>query len=318
MRIFGLLSLSALLFTATISESLAQSKVKASEVVINGESFFAAANITSELTRLARADGYIGAGESFKQIAVSGAVMTGILNQYKNCTPKPVFLITDGGGNDLMNSCGGPPTPNCTAIKNAVGTVQKYFDEMKASGTKKVMWMRYPDPQGSRWATLTENQDVYNPEVEKICKASTVPKCQWIDLRPVWEGHYAQYTTDGIHPTDAGGTATAVAFWKAAKDSAFFESASVNAKAPLNRSLTAMRGHRVFGRTLVLSLFLDHPAPVSMRLATLAGQTVLATEAQVGGGFQTVPYRLGTVPTGHYILSLQAGISAQRVSVWVP
>jgi hypothetical protein len=318
MRIFGILSISALVSTATISDSLAQTKVKASDVVINGESFFAAANITAELTRLARADGYIGSSESFRQIAVSGAVMTGILNQYKSCTPKPVYVITDGGGNDLMGSCGGTPTPNCTSIKNALGTVQQYFDEMKASGTKKVIWMRYPDPQGSNWATLKANQDVYNPEVEKICKASTEPKCQWIDMRPVWEGHYAQYTSDGIHPTTAGGTATAEAFWKAAKESGFFESASTKAEAAIDPGISAFRGHRVTDRSLALSLFLDHPAPVSMRLATLSGKSVLAAGTHEGPGFRTVQYRLGSIPPGLYILDVRVGQSAQRATVSVP
>src|SRR4051812_36288361 len=104
MRKVRLFHLAALLGAGIVSHPFAQTKVKASDVVINGESFFAAANIASELTRLARADGFIGAGESFRQIAVSGAVMTGILNQYKNCSPKPVYMITDGGGNDLMGS----------------------------------------------------------------------------------------------------------------------------------------------------------------------------------------------------------------------
>ena len=50
------LTLTAGLCISGFSPALAQTKIKASDVVINGESFFAAANITSELTRLARAD----------------------------------------------------------------------------------------------------------------------------------------------------------------------------------------------------------------------------------------------------------------------
>lgn len=46
-------------------------------------------------------------------------------------------LITDGGGNDLMGSCGATATPDCAAIKSALATVQLYFDEMKNSAPKK-------------------------------------------------------------------------------------------------------------------------------------------------------------------------------------
>jgi hypothetical protein len=317
MRTFNMLSIAALLSAAAFSDSSAQTKIKGSDVVINGESFFAAANITAELTRLAKADGYIGASESFRQIAVSGAVMTGILNQYKNCTPKPIYVITDGGGNDLMGSCGGTPTPECAAIKSALGTVKKYFDEMKAGGTKKVMWMRYPDPQGSNWATLTANQNVYNPEVEKICKASIEPKCQWIDMRPVWEGHYAQYTSDGIHPTAAGGTATAEAFWKAAKSGGFFE-LTTKIAAPIDPGTSVFRGHRIADHALSVSLFLDHAAPVTLRLATLAGKSVLAAESQEGPGSRTLQYRLGSIPPGLYILDVKAGRSAKRSTLSIP
>src|SRR5690606_25608671 len=108
--------------------------------------FFAMSNITSELTRLARQDGYINANESFRQVAVSGAGITPILNQYKNANPKPVYLLTDGGGIDMMQSCGGAPTLDCTVIKNTLNTVKQYFGEMRTGGTKKVIWMRYPDP----------------------------------------------------------------------------------------------------------------------------------------------------------------------------
>lgn len=299
------------------SPALAQAKIKASDVVINGESFFAAANITSELTRLARADGYIGSGESFRQIAVSGAVMTGILQQYKDCSPKPVYLIGDGGGNDLMNSCGATATPDCAAIKNALNTVKQYFEAMKAGGTKKVIWMRYPDPYGSKWATLKTNQDVYNPEVEKICKASIEPKCQWIDMRTTWQGHYDQYTQDGIHPTTAGGTATAEAFWKFAKDNQFFDLAATAVGTPRDPA-TAFRGQRIADGALELSLSLDSPAPVSVRLSDLSGRNVMNGTTQAGKGPSMARFAVSALRAGIYRLDAQAGSARYRSTVLVP
>ena len=39
--------------------------------------------------------------------------------------------------------------------------------------------------------------------------------CHWLDLRPVFEGHYASYVTgvDGIVFSDAGAHAAAQALW---------------------------------------------------------------------------------------------------------
>lgn len=200
----------------------AQTTVSAADVVINGESFFAASNIRDELNRLARTAGVIGPAESFRQVAVSGAVISQIIGYYRNANPKPTFVISDGGGNDLMGSCPGN-VPTCPTVANTFGLVKDYFDTMAVNGTKKVLWMRYPDPQGSQWATLKANQDLFNPLVKNLCDTITTLTCLWVDLRPVWEGKYAQYTNDGIHATNAGGTATAEAFWKAIVDSNFFD-----------------------------------------------------------------------------------------------
>lgn len=220
---FGRVFTSGLLFTAAAMLPLhAQTTVVANDVVINGESFFAASNIRTELTRLAREDSVIGQTETFRQVAVSGALIAQILGYYRNAEPKPTYVISDGGGNDLMGACPGG-TADCPVVQNTFNTVKAYFDTMAVHGTKKVLWMRYPDPQGASWATLKTNQDLFNPLVKALCDTISLPKCLWIDLRPVWDGHYAEYTTDGIHATDAGGSATAEAFWKVMVDSGFFE-----------------------------------------------------------------------------------------------
>lgn len=306
-----LLPLAALVCVYGASHAPAQTKPKANDVVINGESFFALANIKDELNRLARADGYIGATESFRQIAVSGAVMTGILNQFKNCTPKPIYVITDGGGNDIMGACT-PADATCPSIKSALATVKLYFEEMKKSGVKKVMWMRYPDPQGANFANLKKNQDIYNPEVEKICRASMEPKCQWIDMRPAWEGHYAQFTQDGIHPTAAGGTATAVAFWKAIKDSSFFD---LTAPTKLTAAKPAPSGFGrgfVSDRSLHLSIDLDRPSALSVKMTTLTGKTVLSAKDRKAAGKATASFPLGDLAPGIYRLQLQTGTTEKQ------
>lgn len=317
MAYFRLVPLAALLSICGATPSSAQTKPKAGDVVINGESFFAAANIKDELTRLARTDGYIGASENFRQIAVSGAVMTGILNQFKNCTPKPLYVISDGGGNDIMGACA-PADATCPSIKSALATVKLYFDEMKKSGVKKVMWMRYPDPQKPNFAELKKNQDIYNPEVEKICQASIEPKCQWIDMRPVWEGHYTEYTQDGIHPTAAGGTATAVAFWKAIKDSGFFDLAGSTKAAAKKTDASGFRGGFVSNHSLHLHLDFDHSTAVTVIMTSLTGRVVLsATEIQASGRTMA-QFPLGAAAPGIYRLHLQSGSAGNQSLIRVP
>jgi hypothetical protein len=313
---YRLLPLSALLCAFGAASSPAQTKPKANDVVINGESFFDGSNIKDELTRLARADGYIGATESFRQIAKAGAVMTGILNQFKNCTPKPIYVITDGGGNDIMGACT-PADATCPSIKSALATVKLYFDEMKNSGVKKVMWMRYPDPQKAQFENLKKNQDIYNPEVEKICKASIEPKCQWIDMRIAWAGNYDKYTSDGIHPTAAGGTATAVAFWKAIKDSNFF-ALTPTGLAAAKPAPSGFRGGFVSGGSLHLTLDFDQPTDVTVTMTTLAGRVIFNAAKRETAGRTSPQFPLGAVAPGIYRLHLQTGSTGNQSLVRVP
>ncbi len=198
----------------------AQGTISGNDLVTNGESFFAASNIASELTRLARADGILGSGESVKDISVSGAPIASILSFYRNVNPKPKYLISDGAGIDLMN--GNCSDENCSTIQNSKKTLLDYLAAMKEGGTEKLLWMIYPDPQGSNWANLKRNQDIWAQVVPEVMAGITEPEVTLVDLRDVWEGRYNQYTSDGIHCTSQGGTATAEAFWKAIKEANWF------------------------------------------------------------------------------------------------
>jgi len=289
-------------------------KFPASYLVTNGESFFAAGNITTELTRLARADGYIGSNESFKSVSVSGVPLATIVNQYKNCTPKPKYLVSDGAGIDLMSS---------NNIQGLSTTLKQYLDEMKKGGTKKLLWMIYPDPQGSQWATLKTNQDLWAAAVPPIINACKDPKTLLIDLRPVWAGHYSAYTTDGIHCTDAGGTATATAFWKIMKDSNFFDTGSaVSVKQPLTIGKmmpSTFLGQHVTNNTVYVSLSLAQPAAVNIRITTLLGRTLITANKQSQGqGLQTIQFPLTAITSGTYFLEVRAGQLTNHSVVLVP
>ena len=242
------------------------------EVAINGESFFGASNIRDELTRLARRDSIIAPTGTFRQIAVSGALISQIQGYYKNAVPKPKYVISDGGGNDLMSACPTPASSDCPVVQTTFNAVRVLFDSMAAGGTQRVLWMRYPDPQGTSWATLKTNQDLFNPLVKTLCETIKSLKCFWIDLRPVWAGHYTEYTSDGIHATNAGGTATAEAFWKVIVDSNFFE-ATVTSIAPSTTSFGSS-GFSITAESSGLKVGISKPGFHRIIIQDLSGREI--------------------------------------------
>jgi len=301
------------LATSPVQAQKVIKKIQPSQLVTNGESFFQASNITSELTRLARRDGYIAASESFKTIAVSGQPLATIINQYKSCTPKPTYLISDGAGIDLMSS---------SDIAGLSAKLKTYLDEMKKGGTKKLLWMIYPDPQGGSWATLKKNQDLWAQAVPPIINACTEPKTLLIDLRPVWAGKYSQYTSDGIHATNAGGTATAEAFWKLMIDSCFFDLEPTSIQKPKNVTNTAqsaIKSQVSNNNTVKVSLSVEKQSNVSFKLTTVSGRSVFTADRHVSGtGLQTLDFPLSGIASGVYCCVVQAGNMKSQSTIMVP
>lgn len=299
-------------------------RLKGTDLVINGESFFAASNIASELTRLARQDGVLPQNESFKQIAVSASSISQILGYYKSCDPKPKYLISDGGGIDLMN--GNCSDENCSTIKNCKATLLDYLSEMKKGGTKKVLWMIYPDPQGDTWSNLKKNQDIWARVVPPIIRASEEPKGYVIDMRSIWEGHYNEYTTDGIHCTDAGGRGSAEAFWNTIKADNwdFLDTTGTTSVQPelskntSNKSLHFINSVMRNGK-MTISFSIDKIANISYQLAKLNGGNVLTKKRMVSAtGVQTIEIPISTIKPGIYIYSIKSGQMVARSLVLVP
>ena len=313
---------SAILVSAAAMAAFAEvPKIKAADLVCNGESFFAASNICSELTRLARADGVISQGESFRQVAVSGAPLASIIDQYKNCNPKPVYLVSDGAGIDLMGS---------SDMKGLGDKLMQYLEEMRKGGTKKLLWMIYPDPQSPMGsAQLKQGQDLWAEEVPKIMKDVTDPEVTLVDLRETWAGKYSQYTSDGIHCTNAGGTATAEAFWEAMKadDWAFFDTSSDTIPTTVLSSGTVFTAApvpvvaRVAGSSApVLTLSVENPSEIAIRLTTVSGRTILSAARRRidGSGLQPVTVPLGGVARGMYCCEVRTGHRIHQSKVIVP
>jgi len=292
-------------------------RIEGTDLVINGESFFAAANTRDELSRLAREDGVLAAGDKFGQVAVSGAPLSSIINQYKGCNPKPTYLVSDGAGIDLMSS------GDMTSLGNQL---KQYLEEMRNSGTKKLLWMIYPDPQGGSWATLKNNQDKWAEEVPKIMAEVEEPEVYIVDLRETWEGHYNEYTSDGIHQTNAGGTATAEAFWEVMKadNYAFFDTvppvATIHESSDIAKTVPFTTISKVVENSnIVVALSVDQPSDITLQLITVSGRSVLMTRRHTtGSGLQTVRFPLGTIASGIYCCKVTSGKAVSQSTLLIP
>lgn len=210
---------------------------------------------------------------------------------------------------------------DCAVIKSCTSTLQQYLAEMKKNGTKKLLWMIYPDAQGSSWATLKKNQDIWAQVVPPVMAACTDPKVLVVDLRPVWAGHYAQYTTDGIHCTAAGGTATAEAFWKATKENNFFdlETSIAQPYAVSNVAPSAILSKVVGNCNVAVSLSVDQPSNIMLRLTTVSGRSVLTAQRQTTvSGMQTLVFPFGGLARGIYFCEVKGEKLKSQSTLLVP
>lgn len=195
-------------------------------MVIIGDSFYAlSGEITNALEQRARAAGALGAGENYREYAVSGTRLSGgfspnIPQQYANARQagSVKVVIMDGGGNDMLQgNCSNPPNASCPDIQNAVNAADSLFDQMAMDGVEHLIYTFYPDPVNN--SGLQSRLDVLRPLIRQEVESSPVPGSQYIDLRPVFEGRYGEYImSDGIHPTAAGSRATADAIWSVMED----------------------------------------------------------------------------------------------------
>jgi lysophospholipase L1-like esterase len=159
-------------------------------------------------------------------------------------------IIMDGGGNDVLignTSCEttAPPgnTSCATTVQNAIDKAQSTMQEMVADGVESIVYFFYPhlDPAGggillTPAPTVNDTLDYAYPLAESVCCGSPftstasnysctgqpVPgastKCVFVDTRPAFEGHLADYIkSDNVHPTPAGAQVIANLVWQAMK-----------------------------------------------------------------------------------------------------
>lgn len=189
-------------------------QTKGNQVAVIGESFIAATHgITQQIEKQAKANGSLAEGERYIDNSVSGTTLANdqIPSQYRKAAENGMikYVLMDGGGNDCLLRGDGD---------GALAAAESLFETMAEDNVEKVLYFFYPDPIGSNFSSLKSCLDTLRPKMKALCDGLTAPKCYWLDLRPVWNGHN-DYTQDGIHPTSAGSIATGDAVWEAMKTS---------------------------------------------------------------------------------------------------
>ncbi len=153
-------------------------------------------------------------------------------------------VIMDGGGNDVLignTSCettAPPANTSCvTTVQGAIDKAQSSMQEMAQKGIQSIVYFFYPhlDPAGggilqTPAPTVNDTLDYAYPLAEQICCGSSftssmttyscsgqpVPgvNCVFIDTRPAFEGHLADYIkSDKVHPTQAGAQVISDLIW---------------------------------------------------------------------------------------------------------
>ena len=191
--------------------------VNANEVVILGDSFFAADHrITAFLEDLARSHGSLMPGERYRDFSSSVAnglalAGTGITNQYVAAlaeSPVRVVVMTGGGADVLLGSCD-VVSDACPLLVAAVTEAEALLQRMAADGVEQVVYTFYPDPTD---AELRAKVDALRPLLEGACSRSSVA-CSFVDLRPAFDGHDDYLNAEGIFPTQEGARVAASEIW---------------------------------------------------------------------------------------------------------
>ncbi|AUX21243.1 uncharacterized protein SOCEGT47_017230 [Sorangium cellulosum] len=188
-------------------------QTRGNQVAVIGESFIAATHgITQQIEKQAKANGSLAENERYIDNSVSGTTLANdqIPSQYRKAAENGMikYVLMDGGGNDCLLRGDGD---------GALAAAESLFETMAEDNVEKVVYFFYPDPIGNQFASLKSCLDTLRPKMKALCDGLTSPKCYWLDLRPVWNGHN-EYTQDGIHPTSAGSIATGDAVWEVMKE----------------------------------------------------------------------------------------------------
>jgi hypothetical protein len=187
------------------------------DVVVLGDAFLGESHqVTAELQALARSAGALGADEQYRDYSTSTITPFGgsadLTTQYAAARNEGAVrvVIMDVGGPDALLACPEPPGPDCPALANAVAGADGLWSQMAQDGVEIVVDFFYPNPEDP---SLRAKFDILRPQMQTTCEGNAVG-CQWLDMRPTFEGRESDYLQPGwIVPTAAGSKAAAESLW---------------------------------------------------------------------------------------------------------
>lgn len=204
--------------TGGVAGSCDSGTVSANQVLVIGDSFFATTHqITAYLESLARDAGAVSVGERYRDrsnllsnaLALNG---NGIEDQFTGGVSEAevkVVIMNGGGADALLGSCD-TANASCVVVAAAAVAAEALFSKMATDNVEQVVYAFYPDPGD---ANVKARMDALRPLIQSACENAPLP-CRWLDLRPVFAGHYSEYVqADQLNPTDAGARASAEAIW---------------------------------------------------------------------------------------------------------
>jgi len=193
--------------------------VSANQLLLIGDSFFAASHqITAYLEGFARDAGVLPTGARYRdssRLTANALGSGGITEQYTSALAEAevkVVIMNGGGADVLVGSCD-TVDASCPTIAGAAAAARDLLARMATDGIVDVVYVFYPDPVKDTTPNLRAKVDALRPLIESACEGSAV-RCHFLDLRPTFQGHYADYVqADGMNPTDEGSRASAQAIW---------------------------------------------------------------------------------------------------------
>lgn len=198
--------------------------ITGNEVVVLGDAMVAQSHqIPTYLTQMAREANVLLATESFRDYSTTSENSLALIDTYlakqfdqaRAEASTKVVVLCGGGADVLAGFCPEPVDASCQILVDAASAAERLLAQMAQAEVKDVIWFFYPDHPSD--AALRAEMDLLRPMLQNHCANASIP-CHFIDLRPVFEGHYDEYLrSDGMTPTDAGAQATATAIWEVLK-----------------------------------------------------------------------------------------------------
>lgn len=220
------------------SAACERGKLRASQVVMIGDSFYHITQIPQRLWESARKDGALAEQEEYRHYYLSGAMMAAasliapIPSQYddaRNADPNIELVIMSGGGNDVLigdRSCltqAPPQNQSCTkTIDNAIAATQQLFAKMAQDGVKNVVYAFYPHMptfglfQGDAPA-INQTIDYAVKLARDACESNPSLPCVFVSTVEAFEGHEDYLNAFDVHASPAGSKVAADLIWSAMK-----------------------------------------------------------------------------------------------------